>query len=317
MRHVWERLRRRPAVAALLAVELLVVLGALAAALRPAAVYTFTPDQWTVLAVNSTVAYDEDGRRGVTVMSDGEDVLQSPAMSLPAGHYRITLDYRYEPATLENGMEHRSGLRFVSDKTLVVTGERALLDVDSQQDTVVLNVRYSSDSVYLVANNDGGIFTVGQVEVRQDMAYAWACVLGWLTVFALPDWALLRLVPGSPLAVRDAGLRGCLWLLAAVTVFAGALLLMDGGGLQGADWKFHASRIESIAQALRAGQFPVRIYTQAKDGYGYAPSLFYGELFLYFPAVLRLLGMSVQGAYRTYALVVQALTAGIAFFSLP
>ena len=59
----------------------------------------------------------------------------------------------------------------------------------------------------------------------------------------------------------------------------------------------------------------MRIYSQAKDGYGYAPSLFYGELFLYFPAVLRLLGMSVQGAYRTYVMVVQALTAGISFFS--
>ena len=59
----------------------------------------------------------------------------------------------------------------------------------------------------------------------------------------------------------------------------------------------------------------MRIYSQAKDGYGYAPSLFYGELFLYFPAVLRLLGMSVQGAYRTYVMAVQAATAGISFFS--
>ena len=48
---------------------------------------------------------------------------------------------------------------------------------------------------------------------------------------------------------------------------------------------------------------------------GTRPSLFYGELFLYFPAVLRLLGMSVQGAYRTYVMAVQAATAGISFFS--
>ena len=63
-----------------------------------------------------------------------------------------------------------------------------------------------------------------------------------------------------------------------------------------------------------AAQAPA--YSMAKDGYGYAPSLFYGELLLYFPAVLRLLGMSVQGAYHTYLLAVQLLTASVAFFSL-
>lgn len=315
MRQSIRSLCRRPAVLVLLLFELLVVLGALWAAAKPAVTYTFTPDQWEVIAQASSIEYDADGRRGVTEMTDGEPILQTPAMSLPAGHYRVTLDYRYEPGRTEEEIERRSSVYFTAEEEMSVSGERAWVNVQAQQDTVVLNVDYASDTIHLVADNDGGIFTIGNVEIRQDMAYAWACVLGWFVVFALVDLALVLLVPGSPRALRDADLRGCLWLLGAVTVLTCVPLLMNRGGAQGADWRFHLSRIEGIAQALREGQFPVRVYSQAKDGYGYAPSLFYGELFLYFPAVLRLLGMSVQGAYRTYAIAVQALTAGISFFS--
>lgn len=315
MRQSIRSLCRRPAVLVLLLFELLVVLGALWAAAKPAVTYTFTPDQWEVIAQASSIEYDADGRRGVTEMTDGEPILQTPAMSLPAGHYRVTLDYRYEPGRTEEEIERRSSVYFTAEEEMSVSGERAWVNVQAQQDTVVLNVDYASDTIRLVADNDGGIFTIGNVEIRQDMAYAWACVLGWFVVFALVDLALVLLVPGSPKALRDADLRGCLWLLGAVTVLTCVPLLMNSGGAQGADWRFHLSRIEGIAQALREGQFPVRVYSQAKDGYGYAPSLFYGELFLYFPAVLRLLGMSVQGAYRTYAIAVQALTAGISFFS--
>ena len=127
---------------------------------------------------------------------------------------------------------------------------------------------------------------------------------------------LLLTVPGSPVRLADAELCACLWVLCAVAVLTCAPAMTNSGALQGADWSFHLSRIEGIAQGLREGQFPVRVYSIAKDGYGYAPSLFYGELLLYFPAVLRLLGMSVQGAYHTYLLALQLLTAGIAFFSL-
>lgn len=94
---------RKPAVLGLLAVELLVVAFALAAALCPAAAYTFTADQWESIAQESKIDYDEDGRIGVTEMTDGEDILQTPAMTLPKGHYKVTLDYRYVPSVWEGG----------------------------------------------------------------------------------------------------------------------------------------------------------------------------------------------------------------------
>ena len=221
------QLLRRPPVLIWAVLQLLIVLGAVWAAAQPAAVYQFSPDQWEVIAQHSEIGYDEDGRRGVTEMTDGEAIMQTPAMSLPAGHYRVTLDYRYKPGLTEEGVEHRANLYFTAAEDMTVSGEQAWVNVDAQQDTVVLNVNYASDTIRLVANNDGGIFTIGHVEVRQDMLYAWACVLGWVVLFCLLDLALLLLVPGSPRALRDADLRGCIWLLAGVTLLACVPLFMN------------------------------------------------------------------------------------------
>ena len=309
------RLLRHPAVLLVLAVELLIFGQALAAALRPAAVYEFTADQWESIAQESEIGRDEDGRVGVVEMTDGEDILQTPAMDLPAGHYKVTVDYNYIPGRLEDGRQRHASVYLKAEMPYVLTGEKELLPRDSREAAVELNVRHAFEAVHLIACNGGGIFTLGSVRVAQDMRYAAACAMGWLLGFAALDGVCLAVY-----AARDDGARKRKWriffVLAAVTLLACAPLLTDGGGLRGDDSTFHLSRIEGIAQGLREGQFPVRIYSQAKDGYGYAPSLFYGELLLYFPAALRLLGVSVQGAYHAYAVVIMALTAGLAFASL-
>lgn len=313
-----EKLRlllRKPAVLALLVAELLVVGFALAAALRPAAVYEFTADQWENIAQESEIGYDEDGRIGVTEMTDGEDILQTPAMTLPKGHYNVTVDYNYIPGRLESGREHHACLYLKADLPYVVTGERELLNVDTRTDMLEFNVRHTADSIRLVAHNDGGIFTLGTVHIEQNMVYAWTCAFGWLLTFVVADaWWLVFVI-----ARKDEKKRrtlGCWLCLAGIAALACAPVFTDGGGLWGDDCIFHLSRIEGIAQGLREGQFPVRIYSIAKDGYGYASSLFYGELLLYFPAVLRLLGVSVQGAYHAYIIGIMALTVGIAFYSM-
>ena len=131
----------------LLAAELLVIGFALAAALRPAAAYTFTADQWENIAQESEIGYDKDGRIGVTEMTDGEDILQTPAMTLPKGHYNITLDYRYVPSVWEGGVERRSCLYFTSSEAGTVTGEKPCIDVKKQQDTLTLNVSDYSGTV--------------------------------------------------------------------------------------------------------------------------------------------------------------------------
>lgn len=81
------------------------------------------------------------------------------------------------------------------------------------------------------------------------------------------------------------------------------------------DIYFHLMRIEGLAEGLLSGQFPVKIQPGWYEGYGYGCSVFYGDIFLYIPALLRMLGISIQGAYKIYVLLCNIVTALIAGYS--
>ena len=315
MKRIWPFLRKSKAAMVLLAVELAIIAFTFAQAVQPAANYEIMPDQWEVIAKNATIDYDEEGRIGAVEPAEEESILRTSQLRLSAGHYKIEADYNFVPTQNKDEQESHAGVYFMADDAMVVTGERELFAVGRTHDTVVLNVRYTNKTIRLVAYDGGGVFTLGKVTIQQDRVYAWVRVLGWLLAAFFLDLLLLLFLPTSPLAIRNADLRGCLFLLGGAVLLASMPVLMQGVGIFGDDIHFHLSRIDAIAQGLKAGQFPVRIYSQAKNGYGYAPSLFYGELCLYFPAVLRTLGVSVQLSYHLYVLAVQILTAGIAFYS--
>ena len=87
------------------------------------------------------------------------------------------------------------------------------------------------------------------------------------------------------------------------------------GFLDGNDTRFHLMRIEGITEGLRMGQFPVKIQPAWYEGYGYGCSVFYGDIFLYIPALLHLAGVSLQGSYQFYVLLVQAATIAVCAYS--
>lgn len=83
----------------------------------------------------------------------------------------------------------------------------------------------------------------------------------------------------------------------------------------GQDLSFHLLRIEGIKNGILSGQLPVRISPGWSNDWGYAVSTMCGEALLYFPAVLRLLGVTVQNAYKSFVVMVNILTAITAYYS--
>lgn len=84
----------------------------------------------------------------------------------------------------------------------------------------------------------------------------------------------------------------------------------------GQDIPFHLLRIEGIAEGLRNGHaLPIKIHPFWARGYGYAVGVLYGDALLYFPAALRLLGFSVQSAYKLFVASINLGTIIIAYFS--
>ncbi len=83
----------------------------------------------------------------------------------------------------------------------------------------------------------------------------------------------------------------------------------------GVDLAFHLQRIEGVYKGLLSGQFPVRIQPQWIDDHGYAVSVFYGDILFYFPALLRMIGFTLQDAFKIYMLVILTGTTFISFIS--
>ncbi|MEG1384457.1 MAG: hypothetical protein RSD08_04070, partial [Oscillospiraceae bacterium] len=83
----------------------------------------------------------------------------------------------------------------------------------------------------------------------------------------------------------------------------------------GHDFQFHMLRIEGLKDGILSGQFPVRIHPLENNGYGYATSLFYPELFLIFPALVRIIGFPLDFCYKLFLAAINVCAVLISYYS--
>lgn len=100
---------------------------------------------------------------------------------------------------------------------------------------------------------------------------------------------------------------GCIFIVSSISVFFNSLNA-------GHDLQFHLARIVGLGEELSRGKFPVRILSEWNNGYGYPVSVFYGDILLYFPAVLYMLGVPLLYTYKIYLLFIHIGTVTIAYF---
>lgn len=79
------------------------------------------------------------------------------------------------------------------------------------------------------------------------------------------------------------------------------------------DMPFHLGRIRSIAANLQAGNILPTIYGDAVNNFGYASSLFYPDLWLYIPAILKSSGFELIRAYQIFLFLI-TLATGITMY---
>lgn len=93
--------------------------------------------------------------------------------------------------------------------------------------------------------------------------------------------------------------------------FLGALstivLFITIGTKYGEDIYFHISRIKGIKDSFNIDLFP-NIYSNYLNGYGYGNPLFYPDIFLYFPAFLNYIGLSVGLSYNIFLVIISILS---------
>lgn len=223
---------------------------------------------------------------------------ENGGLNLPWGDYDVTVEYD-SPADME--------LRAVSAgrQTFIQNGAWRL--AAGEEKAVCRFTLTDSTSGLLIAGDlaEGAeirsitVHKVGAGIFSADLA-AYAALLGAvLTVLLVLSWDTSAL---GRMRRRDA-----LMVLGAATF--SCMPLLWGGVFDGHDMLFHLNRIEGIASGLRCGQFPVRIHASTLLGYGYAASEFYPELFLYIPAILRNMGVSLCASVRVFEAGINLLAA--------
>jgi len=174
--------------------------------------------------------------------------------------------------------------------TLTDSAEHVAIACDLPEGTEIRSVT--------VHKRGAGVFSA-------DLA-AYALLFGAvMTVLIVLSW------DRSPLGCerrRDAAAVVCIALFASMP-------LLWSGVYDGHDLLFHLNRIEGIAAGMRAGQFPVRIHASTLLGYGYASSQFYPELFMYIPALMRNLGVSLAASVRVFEMMIHLAAAAVMYFS--
>ena len=85
--------------------------------------------------------------------------------------------------------------------------------------------------------------------------------------------------------------------------------------IDGDDYIFHITRINSLIDTLRNGIFPIKIHTSIFNTYGYGYSFFYSNFFLYIPAILTLMGFKLINAYKLFLVFIFIMQAIISYYS--
>lgn len=81
------------------------------------------------------------------------------------------------------------------------------------------------------------------------------------------------------------------------------------------DLGYHLTRIEGIARGIKARQFPVFVYPDMLDKNGYL-NVLYPSLFLYIPALFRLMGVSLIVSYKAFLVIINISTALSMYFAM-
>lgn len=250
------------------------------------------------------------------VAEDGS--LCSSSLILPRGIYKVELLYE-----CDGNMQNFANMAEIGERGfLLSSGEhlssgRGYTGFDlwiKARTEVRLEISRGEDTLRL--------FGLNIYQTDKDMARA----IVFTVVFSLLINALLILgaycrqyrVGGQPNPEWHSGTQGHpakIPLGLIFTILLASIPLFVGYVYPGSDITYHLLRIDNLKDGLLSGQFPVRIDPSWLWGHGYASSVCYGETLLYIPALLRLLGFTLQGSYHILLFLLNVGTCLTAYFS--
>lgn len=261
----------------------------------------FTVDEY-ILSDNVTVT------EVVSLDASAEDsgeynniFLSTPPLDLKRGIYNIQIDYTVDcPGS---SVFVSSGLSAMEVQCSPINLDPSafsasmVLQLDRADDDVVIRVAFSGQGHISILNI--GIYETSHTYKKNIFYAVFLCLLisvGYLFM-------------QSDIRIRKISLAlSCIFLVSCYPLYTNFLTV-------GHDLPFHLLRIEAISQGLSNGVFPVKLHPLWAREHGYAVGIFYGDALLYFPAFLRLLGFSIQSAYKFFVAFINLGTILLSYYA--
>lgn len=217
-----------------------------------------------------------------------------PGFTLPAGRYRLLV-------TVESDGDN--AVRIKTSNNAIAEPAELALPAMSWSNALDFELKEDVRDLELVIDfRDGSYLKIFDFDLvmRDRTDGAWMVTLAVAAFCVLyACWMKGKLTRGG---------MGRLALIGAAVLLASAPALMDNV-YGGHDTLFHQMRLFNVVDALRGGQFPVRMGGYGYNGYGSAASVFYPDVFLYMPALMMLTGATVQCAMRVYIIAMHVISA--------
>lgn len=237
----------------------------------------------------------------------------TPRLGLGYGMYKVSVEYE---STSENsflyfisGSEQASEVRNI-DKYYA---DNLYLKASETKQTMDVYVNLYDKDYYIGCVYDGtGSLAIKNIKIYKTAGGTLKVCLIYILLAAAADLIILFTQRRKQGLVKKESIN--VFFSLAVTVIVSSLPLFVTFLIKGHDIIFHLARIESIKNAILSGEFPLKIYPEWLSGNGYAAGVYYGDILLYIPAVLRIMGFNLMQSYNIFIFLCNLATCVIAYF---
>ncbi len=255
--------------------------------------YNFTPESYDMKTASP------DGTSVVASYNPDDYSFSTNSFMLPAADYMLNVVYS---STVDAAVLVQGNNDCVFEVILPNTYGASLTMTDAR-----LKLPHGTDKGKMK------LHLSGEGEVRIDSLYVSAQRRIYNDFYAYIVVAFLLSLAGIVFIIVFNSLKltaqELIYLVAlGITVIVVNIPYMTKGTYYEIDTQAHMKRIEAFAQGLRDGQFPVIVGPNYANQYGELVVLQPG-LFLFLPALLRLMNVSMPVAYNIYMLIVNIVTA--------
>ncbi|MCM1086997.1 MAG: hypothetical protein NC419_02495 [Muribaculaceae bacterium] len=245
--------------------------------------------------------------------SYGTTYITTPRFTLPKGLYTIDIEYEFlNKNVVRINLEYIDGgiNQNVCGTISLADSHRAVCDfkVKYNNRPMLFQARLSEDS------GEGDYIIVRNIHIFPSPVAGRNLLFLIIVFFSFVNGLLFLYMQKDKLCFNRETQTHCK-ILVLLILFSSIPLMVNYLAVpEGQDLLFHLTRIEGIKEALQNGMFPVKIQQGWLNGHGYATSVFYGDIFLYIPAILRIFGVSIQASYKFYVLLIHIITVFLSYY---